>query len=279
VEECQCANCRPDCSATADDDYQPNADIELESEQGPVEVAVDTDISEDTLKDIESEIEDLVKIYLKNDEKRWTNCLINKWSLSDCVTGCHNGEIEDKVLQSPGKKLFNFHPHIKRFSAYTIFEMVYRMEYASFNRPFRDFEELFDKVEWLAGHTHESCQPPYIDKFGRVAIYDTALRIGFHLKRNPRKPFGNDNKNRVLPLKYVYLHAGAMQGARALAELGVLSKDPNGNGKITLGLIVETTRFPTYITQRLEPYQIEDFLCVMHKALERLAKKYKSQII
>jgi hypothetical protein len=280
VPKCRCDNCRPDCSAIVDDDdYQPNDDLDLDSEQSTEEVEIATDISEATLKEIESKIKDLVKIYLGNDEKRWTNCLLYKWSLSDCVTGCHNGEIEDKVLQSPGKKLFNFHPHIKRFSAFTIFEMVYRMEYASFNRPFRDFEELFDKVEWLAGHTHESCQPPYIDKFGRVAIYDTALRIGFHLKKNPRKPFGNDNKNRVLPLKYVYLHAGAMQGARALATLGVLKKKPNANGKIKLELKELTKIFPSYIIEKLEPYQIEDFLCVMHKALERLAKKYKSQII
>jgi hypothetical protein len=271
----------------ADDDaYQPNADIELEPEQSSVEVAIGAGISESTLKDIETDITNLVEIYLKNDEKRWTNCLLNKWSLSDCVTGCHNGEIEDKVLQSPGKKLFNFHPHIKRFSAFTIFEMVYRMEYASFNRPYADFEELFDKVEWLAGHTHKSCQPPYIDKFGRVAIYDTALRIGFHLKKNPKKDFGDyvdDNgdihinyKNRVLPMKYVYLHAGAMKGARALATLGVLKKKPNANGKITLNLKELTKIFPTYITRDLQPYQIEDFLCVMHTVLEGLANAFIS---
>jgi hypothetical protein len=160
------------------------------------------------------------------------------------------------------------------------------MEYASFNRPYADFEELFDKVEWLAGHTHKSCQPPYIDKFGRVAIYDTALRIGFHLKKNPKKDFGDyvdDNgdihinyKNRVLPMKYVYLHAGAMKGARALATLGVLKKKPNANGKITLNLKELTKIFPTYITRDLQPYQIEDFLCVMHTVLEGLANAFIS---
>jgi hypothetical protein len=161
--------------------------------------------------------------------------------------------------------------------------MVHRMDYAWFNRHYRDFEDLFDWVERMAGHASNGYQLPFIYGFGRVAIYDTALRIGFHLKRNPRNIFNDcvdkngykhiDYKNRVLPKKYVYLHAGAMKGARALARLGLISKKKNSKGGITLDLKEFVKYFPKII-RRLEPYQIEDFLCVKHRQLEALANRY-----
>ncbi|QDU94108.1 hypothetical protein [Lignipirellula cremea] len=72
-----------------------------------------------------------------------------------------------------------------------------------------------------------------IDRFGVLAIYDTALRLGSHLDVWP---------------EVVYLHAGTKKGCKAL---GVAAK----------GGTVEMEQLPKPI-RSLEPYQAEDFLCI-----------------
>ena len=72
-----------------------------------------------------------------------------------------------------------------------------------------------------------------IDGFGVLAIYDTSLRLGAH--------------RRIWP-KVVYLHAGTKQGCKAL-------------GLTTSSGTVEMNNFPEPM-RVLEPYQVEDFLCI-----------------
>jgi hypothetical protein len=72
-----------------------------------------------------------------------------------------------------------------------------------------------------------------IARFGVLAVYDTALRLGAFLGKWP---------------KVVYLHAGTKKGCKAL---GV----PTKGGK------VEIEKLPQAI-QVLEAYQAEDFLCI-----------------
>jgi hypothetical protein len=68
---------------------------------------------------------------------------------------------------------------------------------------------------------------------GELYVYDTALRLGAHL--------------RLLPGE-VYLHAGMRRGARALGlDHRVRSLAP--------------TKLPTPL-RRLRPYEMEDVLCI-----------------
>lgn len=77
--------------------------------------------------------------------------------------------------------------------------------------------------------------------------YDTAFRIGISMG--------------ILPEK-VYLHRGTRLGAE---QLGL------GRGKPTL----EMSELPPAL-QALEPYQVEDFLCIYHDALAHLAHSAES---
>jgi len=68
---------------------------------------------------------------------------------------------------------------------------------------------------------------------GDLYVYDTTLRLGSYLKLSP---------------KHIYLHAGTRAGARALG----LSLSEG---------FVRVSSLPKAI-QVLEPYEIEDFLCI-----------------
>lgn len=72
-----------------------------------------------------------------------------------------------------------------------------------------------------------------IDRFGSLAVYDTALRIGAKLNRLPEA---------------VYLHAGTKAGAKAL---GLEVSKP----------FLKTAELPEPLKQ-LEPHEVEDFLCI-----------------
>lgn len=72
-----------------------------------------------------------------------------------------------------------------------------------------------------------------IDRFGSLAIYDTALRIGAKLNRLP---------------EVVYLHAGTRTGAKAL---DLDTSQP----------FLRIAELPEPLHQ-LEPHEIEDFLCI-----------------
>lgn len=83
---------------------------------------------------------------------------------------------------------------------------------------------------------------------GELYCYDTAFRIG--ISRN------------VMPQK-VYLHAGTRKGAKAL---GIYEK-----GKEVLEMSELVKKYPEFA--KLESYQVEDFLCIKHKVLHKLARQ------
>lgn len=89
----------------------------------------------------------------------------------------------------------------------------------------RDFESLFAAIEKSVIR---------IRGVGELYLYDTALRIGANLRLMPKK---------------IYLHAGTRAGAMAL---GIECK---GRGYLTLTELPKPFR-------KLEPYQIEDILCI-----------------
>ena len=98
----------------------------------------------------------------------------------------------------------------------------------------KTFDELYKEVEKLK-----------INGIGDLTIYDTATMIGC--------------PNQVYPDK-VYLHAGAAAGAKALGiEALVVDKS------------VFVSLFPAF--DKLNPLQIEDFLCIYKSHLSGTAKE------
>jgi|ERR1051326_18115 hypothetical protein len=91
------------------------------------------------------------------------------------------------------------------------------------------FKELHRIIEQATSRIHG---------LGELYIYDTALRIGAHLKQEPTD---------------IYLHAGTRQGARALGY--------RGPGPLSL----VNLRPEHKELLRLPAHQIEDFLCLFRE--------------
>ena len=94
----------------------------------------------------------------------------------------------------------------------------------------KSFEELHSCIGGIAGKIY---------RFGKLAVYDTSLRIGAKLGHLPDK---------------VYLHAGTKQGYKAFT------------GERVSGHTVEMAELP-YALQELEPHHAENFLCIYKKQI------------
>lgn len=88
---------------------------------------------------------------------------------------------------------------------------------------------------------------------GPVTAYDVATRVGAYLDLAPR---------------YVHLHAGCLQGMRALGLGGHLPSETLAN--LRVGAYLDLGVLPTAL-RRLEPDQVEDFLCVYRQVLANVA--------
>ena len=99
----------------------------------------------------------------------------------------------------------------------------------------KSFAKLLDLVEQYTAN---------IQRFGRLAVYDTANRLGIYLHLDP---------------EVVYLHAGTQKGAKAL-DLDT------GRGYLAMDELPEPFR-------RLEPWECEDFLCIYEARLAKLNRK------
>ena len=106
-------------------------------------------------------------------------------------------------------------------------------------RACESFEELVTRV----GICTES-----IDRFGTLAVYDTALRLGAYLGHWP---------------KLVYLHAGTKAGYKALVTQA--SGDAVGMEMLPKPLRV------------LEPYHAENFLCIFESEIAGSGKDCRPQ--
>jgi hypothetical protein len=98
----------------------------------------------------------------------------------------------------------------------------------------RTFDELHEAVG--------QCRD--IRMFGELTQYDVATRVGAYLNLWPEK---------------VYLHAGTRKGARALG-LAV-----RGRAALEMSELPQELRL-------LEPWQVEDFLCLHKAELRRLTR-------
>lgn len=113
----------------------------------------------------------------------------------------------------------------------------------------RDFEELYKIIE-------ENRVPD----IGDLTIYDIAVRLGY--LQIPK----------VLPQKFVYIHAGAREGAKALYQRGLIKTKPSAimslqDFEILMPLKNIDRRhhhIPEFATYSMI---IENFLCVKRKDL------------
>lgn len=131
------------------------------------------------------------------------------------------------LARSPGGKRLS---HQRRIAGGTLaIAREALLKCASHLRTATSFEELHEVVESTVGN---------IRGIGELYVYDTALRIGAHLGMRP---------------KHVYVHAGVREGARNCGF------EPSRR-RITMRELPAPLR-------KLEPFEVEDILCI-----------YKSQL-
>ena len=207
----------------------------------------------------------LIRGYQVESQKKWEHCISNKHhsdrqdhdvcDYDECVFGC---------IKLNGKRIRPSHAHQKR--VFHVLQMKSALVCDAFRNTdvskFKDFEELYAAVKsicWGSG-------------FRQLCTYDTALRIAA-------------SSNGALPKDYVYLHCGALKGARALWKIVTLLRvyikrgplkplnrkkavcqdfpEPDDEGNLTVPI-----DFFCKELQALGASAIEDFLCVCRPLLE-----------
>jgi hypothetical protein len=157
------------------------------------------------ITDISERLKKLVTYYNKHRAKYFLACLENKESLADCVTGCLN---KGQLSCTHDAK---FHSHIRRFPSHRegVLEVANKIkEEEVLNGTINDFEDLIGRINALYGYADKGKN--HVKYFGPLYIYDTAIRIGYHLTSL------DGNRVRFMPDKYVYLQAGTLTGAMNL---------------------------------------------------------------
>lgn len=203
-------------------------------------------------------IHSLIKIYVERIRANAEFCLKNKWSIADCLSGCHNQHYSPDTSS-------HTHPHQARLTKITKAELpaiIAAMEYDP--EQITDFEKLYDWVKKAFdifesdGRLSEYKRSSYPRQ---MTIYDTALRMGYH-----------NDAGMIMPEKMVYLHRGALTGAKALK---IYSCNTNADYFVTDNSLKTDCRIPiTSFSMELRSMgarDLEDFLCVFHEALKILA--------
>ena len=229
------------------------------------------------MKESDDPIGYIINLYL-NEEQKFANylrgqssykghpCIDIKWSLDDCVCGCHN------EVYSPNQGTHTA-PHQRRLHMVTKYRLPKLLKEQEFNPDtILDFENLFDwvaqayegfkKGDPLKGYKNQSYP-------GQIHIYDTAVRIG----KNMLVSYGRE----VMPKDYVYLHCGAWLGARHIQKIQRLlgkQTDIFQNTYVSPNSRLKIRNF-SHRLQELGSYHIENFLCCYHNALGGYAKDLK----
>jgi len=116
------------------------------------------------------------------------------------------------------------------------------------NRPYRDFEELYDFIEQLLANP--SIPTFKVEGIGWVALYDIALRIGCNLRP------------RVIPKDQVYLGAKKVREAANTLVPGIVS------GDMFRVPITDLAAFFPHFTSM----EIEDILCIYSDKIKAAGK-------
>lgn len=143
----------------------------------------------------------------------------------------------------------------------------------------KDFEDLFQQVETTKNDEENELKksilsPDYLAKinrkkktlgYGRTCIYDFALRAAYRYKVNK----GTD---RLLPSRYVYVHARPATTFKILKELGVFKNIPK-NSKMVNTIEYDVIK-DDFLPFTLDAIAIENFFCVMHEVVCWFDEKY-----
>ncbi|MDE6395935.1 MAG: hypothetical protein K2K84_01530 [Muribaculaceae bacterium] len=203
-------------------------------------------------------ISSLIKLYNEKVRENAEFCLKNKWSIADCLSGCHN-------ISYPADRSTHTHRHQNRLYRKTkavLPEIIAGQEYDP--KQITDFEKLY---EWVKQSFDKYEKESDLSEYKRAAyprqvtIYDTALRLGYH-----------NASGMIVPERIVYLHRGALWGARELKRYSI---NTNSDYLVTDNPLVADCQIPVTAfsseLQRMGARDIEDFLCVFHHALKILA--------
>lgn len=192
-------------------------------------------------------LELIVALYKQEFYAPLETCLSRKKNPVDCVYGCYSGIVE------PPKP----HPHQRR--VYYLFPsalptMAKLVESSIYSKCFKDFDDIIEYLQKEKELRYD--KKKFKDNtcgFGKLSIYDAALRLAWH----------SENREELLPKK-VYLHNGTYTGAVALSRFGIISAPGRLiDGKTALSRDSLPSEF-----QELEPYHIENLLCIFHPIFE-----------
>lgn len=194
---------------------------------------------------------DLVQIFASGYQQLvrsgWERCIEAKWSVGDCVAGCFNEQYDCEIGIARNN-------HQYRLDRSAIVEAEQRLsKLSSAGHSFTNFEELY---QWVKNAISD------ISGIGRLCVYDTALRLGWHV-----------SSGRIAPQAYVYLHSGAALGASALKRLSELTGieyiatdvNPAKMDRLPINAFYEPLRL-------LDANHLENFLCIFHKPIEAYAE-------
>lgn len=193
----------------------------------------------------------------------------------ECVYGC--------IKDENGKRYKECHPHQNH--------VLYKLKWCSnavadaFKNQdiskYKDFEELYAAVKSICRN------------YGlrQICTYDTALRISCSHEKLDSGRYGH-----LKPEKFVYLHCGALKGARALWKIDTLLRlykkkrplkplnrkkancddfpQPDKEGNLTVPI-----EFFCKELRALGASALEDFLCVFHLILEGYYLRVASSLL
>lgn len=173
----------------------------------------------------------------------WENCLNKKWSIGDCITGCHND-----TYDSPGHYILHRNSHQYCISKEAIKKAAEALSKADLtDNDLCNFENFYDWVSDVIST---------VGGIGDLSVYDTALRMGWNF---------SDGRalRRIEPREYVYLHQGALWGAVALVRISRLSGRDYINPDVSLARRIPISEFCDDL-RSLGANHLENFLCVFH---------------
>lgn len=258
-------------------------------------------------------VKTLVEGYKSFVRDRLEACLQAKWSVGDCVAGCHKDAYNETVSTRRNS-------HQRRISKVMIARLAKALENAEdFPENPKDFEDIYGwvgkyvesvsrelKDSGIAEANDNGEDEDCFDDDGEETLedlcsyispllkYDTALRLSYNLA-NPDGNLIPPKDNNCLPKQKVYLQQGALLGARALLQISKLSREevkltpnrekhilknyinPDWVGTLDRPSILDIVKFNNDL-KSLGSYHLENFLCVYHRLFEDWATGYEIRL-
>ena len=162
----------------------------------------------------------------------------------DYICGCHN----DRYYDTPEPR-YKKHGHERCFSNEQINSIARQLADIAIE-PNDDFDTVIDRVREI--------NPKGM---GDLSSYDFCLRLC--------------GSNDILPQRFVYIHSGALEGARHLRSAGLLEFS-NGDKRIPVENLPKEM-LPLVGFEGKGTLHVENFLCVSKHKLEKLINQYIKQ--